>query len=83
MYKVLIRKSAIKQLSKLPTKEALWLSKELAKLANDPRPKGSRKLIGYKDLYRIRVGNYRAIYIIEDKIRIVEVTKIGDRKDIY
>jgi mRNA interferase RelE/StbE len=83
MYEVKIRKSAIKQLSKLPSKEALWLARELSKLSNDPRPEGCMKLKGYKNQYRIRVGNYRAIYVIEDQIFVVEVTKIGNRKDIY
>jgi len=83
MYEVTIRKSAIKQLSKLPAKEALWLSKELSKLADNPRPEGCKKLKGYKNQYRIRVGNYRAIYKVDDQILVVEVTKIGDRKDIY
>ncbi len=83
MYKVKIRKVAIKQLSKLPIKEALWLSKELRKLAVNPRPEACKKLKGFKNKYRIRVGNYRAIYTIEDKILIVEITKIGDRKNIY
>lgn len=83
MYEVEIKKSAIKQLSKLPTKEALWLSNELSKLSNNPRPEGCKKLKGNKNQYRIRVGNYRAVYNIDDQILIVEVTKIGDRKDIY
>lgn len=83
MYEVKIRKTAIKQLSKLPVKEALWLTKELRKLADNPRPEGCRKLTGFKDQYRIRAGNYRAIYIIDDKVLIVEITKIGDRKEIY
>ncbi len=61
----------------------MGLSKELAKLAISPRPHGSKKLIGYKGQYRIRVGDYRAIYVIDDQILIVEVTKIGDRKNIY
>jgi len=83
MYELIIRKSAIKQLSKLPTKEALWLSKKLMNLSTDPRPDGCKKLKGYKNQYRIRIGNYRAVYNIEDHILIVEVTKISDRKDVY
>jgi mRNA interferase RelE/StbE len=55
----------------------------LRKLAVNPRPKGCRKLKGFKNQYRIRVGIYRAIYSIEDELFIVEITKIGDRKDIY
>jgi mRNA interferase RelE/StbE len=83
MYKVSLRKSAIKQLSKIPINEAIRISKELNKLSIDPRPKGALKPKGYKNLYRIRISNYRAIYGIYDEILIVEVVKIADRKDIY
>lgn len=83
MYEVKIRKTALKQLSKIPLKDALRLSKELQKLAVNPRPEGSIKLLGFKNQYRIRIGNYRAIYSIEYEVSIVEITKIGDRKSIY
>ena len=83
MYKVKVRKNAIKQLAKLPSKEALRLLNKLKSLAIDPRPNGCKKLKGFKNYYRIRTGNYRIIYSINDKILIVEVIKIGNRKDIY
>ena len=83
MYSVRIVKSAIKELSKLPTKEALRITKKIDKLKDDPRPSGCVKLSGKKDEYRIRVGNYRVLYVIEDAILLVEVIKVGDRKDVY
>lgn len=51
-------------------------------LANDPRPPGCKKLKG-RSGYRIREGNYRVIYEINDKILTVTVVEAGDRKDIY
>ncbi|MDP4186726.1 MAG: type II toxin-antitoxin system RelE/ParE family toxin [Bacteroidota bacterium] len=54
----------------------------MANLANDPRPPGCKKLKGHQG-YRIREGNYRVIYEINDKILTVTVIDAGDRKDIY
>jgi mRNA interferase RelE/StbE len=53
-------------------------------LANNPRPNGSKKLVSQKEtLWRIRVGDYRIIYSIEDVLKILEIRRIGHRKDIY
>jgi mRNA interferase RelE/StbE len=53
------------------------------KLAEDPRPDGVKKLKGEDNAYRIRVGDYRIIYTIEDVIKIVEIQRIRHRKDAY
>jgi len=52
-------------------------------LALDPRPHRSEKLAGYDDRYRIRQGDYRVVYLIDDRRQEVTVFKIGDRKDVY
>ena len=52
-------------------------------LGQEPRPHGVRKLSGEEELYRIRVGDYRVIYAIEDDALIVLVVAVGDRRDIY
>ena len=52
-------------------------------LQHDPRPSGVKKLGGEDDLYRIREGDYRIIYTVQDKELIVLVVKIGDRKEVY
>ena len=84
MYKLVIVKRALKELVKLPSKTSKQITLSIDELANDPRPQGSKKLKGEKEsLWRIRVGNYRVIYAIEDTIKIVEVRKVGHRKDIY
>lgn len=51
-------------------------------LAEDPRPHGSIKLTG-QDGYRVRVGNYRVVYAINDTVRVVTIVKIGHRRDVY
>ena len=82
-YIVSIKKSAIKELKKLPKKEATRITILLSGLSDNPRPSGCKKLKGYSSLWRIRSGNYRVIYSIEDQILIVEILEILDRKDAY
>jgi mRNA interferase RelE/StbE len=57
--------------------------KRLKSLQNNPRPQGVKKLAGEDDLYRLREGDYRIIYTIQDKDLVVLVVKIGDRKEVY
>ena len=59
------------------------LSTRIEDLFADPRPSGCKKLRGYKDLWRIRVGDYRVVYIIGDPGKIVSVTRIAHRRDVY
>ena len=83
-YKVSIRKQALKELENLPLKETRKISAAIDNLAEDPRPSGCKKLKGEQEyIWRIRVGDYRVLYKIDDEIRIVEVGKIGDRKNVY
>ena len=84
MYKVVISRSAEKDLVKLPKKVLLPISNAIDALEEDPRPPGCKKLKGTTEsLWRIRVGDYRIIYAIADEVRIVDVRKVGHRKDIY
>jgi len=83
MYKVTVKKSAAKSITKLPKNVSNRLIPSIKQLAQDPRPPGSKKLQGAEDLWRIRVGNYRVLYAIEDTIMIVDVVQVAHRKDIY
>ncbi len=83
MYKVQISKSALKELAKLPSKEALRLTLKINGLKDNPRPKGCVKLSRSENEYRIRIGNYRVLYTISDNILLVHIFKVGDRKDVY
>lgn len=83
MYKVTIKKSAARAIAKLPRNVVNRLLPPLKKLADDPRPPGAKKLQGETDLWRIRIGNYRVVYSIEDTILIVDVIQVAHRKDIY
>ena len=81
-YKVVIKRSAIKELEAIPKKELSRIMERIGTLAEDPRPEGSRKLSG-EEKYRIRQGNYRILYAVEDDILTVYVVKAAHRKDVY
>ena len=81
-YTVLILPSAQKQLSKLPNTIATRIEDKLLELEGDPRPPGCKKLKG-RDAWRIRIGDYRAIYEINDGKLIVTVITIGHRREVY
>jgi mRNA interferase RelE/StbE len=81
-YTVLIERYAQKQIMKLGKKAIPVIKAAIAGLADNPRPYGYKKLKG-EEAYRIRVGDYRIIYEINDDIIIVTVVSVGHRKDIY
>lgn len=83
-YRVSIRKQALKELAEIPKNESSKIITAIDGLREEPRPAGCKKLKGeHEYFWRIRVGNYRVLYKIEDVIKVVEVGKIGHRKDVY
>lgn len=82
-YTIDFKKSAFKELQKLPKKEISKITKLIASLATVPRPSGCKKLKGFSNLYRVRSGNYRVIYSVEDQILVIEILEIVNRKDAY
>jgi mRNA interferase RelE/StbE len=82
-YSILLAPPAERQLKSLTDSVQKRIVKRLKSLRENPRPQGVKKLAGEEDLYRIREGNYRIIYTIQDKELIVLVVKIGNRKDVY
>jgi len=82
-YKIEISRTAEKQLKKLSKDDQKRVVAAILDLAEDPLPKGARKLAGYEDVYRIRVGRFRILYSCVARTLIVIVLKIGHRKDVY
>jgi len=81
-YSVEIKKSAVKEINKLPKNILKKILPKIHSLETEPRPTGSKKLSG-KELYRIRIGQYRIVYqIIKNKL-VVYIVKVGHRKNIY
>jgi mRNA interferase RelE/StbE len=81
-YTVFIERYAQKQILKLDKKAIPFIKSAIARLSDNPRPQGYKKLKG-EDAYRIRIGDYRVIYEINDDRIIVTVVSVGHRKDIY
>ena len=83
-YSLFIKPSAGKELETVGSKpDRLRIIGKIRSLSEDPRPHGSEKLAGYDDRYRIRQGNYRIVYAIDDEAGCVTIYKVGHRKDIY
>ena len=81
-YEIFFKESVWKDLKKIPKRELKKILSRVEKLGNDPRPMGCEKLTG-EELYRIRQGNYRVVYSIQDNEPTVWVIKVGHRKDVY
>ena len=82
-YELRIKKSAVKELEAVSRKaDRQRLVQQIQSLSDNPRPPGCKKLSG-SNKYRIRQGNYRIVYSIENDKLVVYVVKIGDRKDVY
>lgn len=81
-YEISIKKSAVKELEDIPKKELQKIIKRIRTLSSHPRPQGSQKL-SHGEQYRIRKGDYRIIYSVQDDDLTVHIIKVGHRKEIY
>jgi mRNA interferase RelE/StbE len=82
-YRIEIKPSALKALSKIPAKHRSQIEAAIDGLALQPRPPGVKKLVGETTLHRIYSGTYRVLYDIFDDTISVCVVRIGHRKDVY
>ena len=81
-YEIYIIRAAEKEMGKLPTAVHARISQRILALEDNPRPRGARKLSGREE-YRLRVGNYRVLYTIDDKGYLVIVFAVGHRRVVY
>ena len=83
-YRLIIKPSASKELQSITDKDTLLRLIERIKLLQvQPRPSESEKLAGRLSLYRVRQGNYRVIYSVDDQSHVVDIIKVGHRRDVY
>ena len=75
--------SARRELRKLPREIQLKLNERIDSLSSDPRPRGSRKLKGSDELWRVRVSDYRIVYEVRDKVLLVLVVRVAHRREVY
>ena len=83
VYRIDLSPAAQRQLKKLSSSVRHSIIKQLDSLKSNPRPDGVKKLAGIEKLYRLRIGDYRVVYTINDKQLVILVVKIGDRKEVY
>ena len=82
-YRIEIRRSAAKEIRAIGRKaDRQRVVERIGALADDPRPPGCTKLSG-REAYRVRQGAYRILYAIADDVLVVEVVKVGHRRDVY
>ena len=81
-YRIVVKKSVWKDVKGIPSKDLDRILTTIRGLADNPRPPRAKKLSG-QDRYRLRQGNYRILYVIEDDRLVVCVVKVGDRREVY
>lgn len=81
-YSVLLKRSVLKDLDPIPARDRRRIVERIGSLADDPRPAGCEKLSAL-ERYRVRVGDYRIVYSIEDVQFVVWVVRVGHRRDVY
>jgi len=81
-YRILIKKSVLKDLDAIPKKDVQRIIAAIRALADDPRPPQAKRLSG-REQYRLRQGDYRILYTIQDDVLVVTVVEVGNRKEIY
>jgi mRNA interferase RelE/StbE len=82
-YQILFAPRAFRDLESLPDRDRERIAKRIDGLAKEPRPSGVTKLAGSDDVYRMRVGDYRVLYTIQDRVVTVSIVRVGHRRDIY
>jgi mRNA interferase RelE/StbE len=82
IYALFIEKRAQRTLSRIARQDREWIADAIRRLADEPRPQGVKKLSG-REAWRIRVGDYRILYEIQDERLVILVVDIGHRRDIY
>jgi len=83
MYTLLVEKRVLKDLDRLPKPDLIRVDKTIQLLAQNPLPPGSKKLVGERNLYRVRQGDYRIIYTVDHKAREVRILGVRHRKESY
>lgn len=83
MYEILLARRAERDLKRLPADEFHRIIREIKTLAENPRPPGCHKIVGSERDWRIRVGDYRVIYEVDEKARVVRVMRVRHRREAY
>lgn len=82
-YSLEVKQSATRELDALEDAVFARIDLKIMALSDNPRPPGCKKLKGYKDTWRIRIGDWRVVYIVDDAARLVSITRVAHRREVY
>jgi len=82
-YSIEIKQSAARELDALEDSVFTRIDRKIVALSENPRAAGCKKLKGHRDMWRIRVGDWRVIYIIEEAAKLVSITRVAHRREVY
>ncbi len=82
-YRIFLRPAGVRDLDSLPTNVRERVEQAITLLAENPRPHGSRKLAGFENEWRLRVGDYRILYVIDDSVKRVTIARVAHRREVY
>ena len=82
-YSLEIKQSAQRELDALNNTLFFRIDRKILALADNPRPSGCKKLRGYQDHWRVRVGDWRLVYIIDDRAKQVTIPRVAHRREVY
>ena len=83
MYRLIIKRPAERDLRRLPRSVFLRLNRQILTLSDEPRPPGASKLKGSMAGWRLRVGDYRILYQIDDSAQTITIVRVRHRRDVY
>ena len=83
MYAVLVKKSVTKSLGHIPAHDIARIDQLILSLATNPRPRQSKQLHPQPKTYRVRQGDYRILYVVDDERREVTIFRVQHRRDVY
>lgn len=82
-HRIDVAPAAVRQLKKLDPQARRRVQAAIEILAETPRPAGAKKLVGEGDLWRVRTGDYRVVYSIDDGVLLVLIVAVGHRREVY
>jgi len=82
-YSIFLRPAAVRDLKSLPVELQSRIEKAIQRLTDEPRTSGTKKLAGFENEWRLRVGDYRVLYIINDSAQQVVIARVAHRREAY
>ncbi len=83
MYEVFLERAAERDLKRISVRQFHRIISEIKSLSTEARPRGCRKISGSENDWRIRIGDYRVVYEIDDKEKVVRIMRVKHRRDVY